>query len=85
MRYSAQIRAARALLGQRQDQLAKAAGIGLATLQRIEQSDGLIQANFSTVLAIQTALERQGIGFVDHDGVIGVQLSESPRRGKRIQ
>ncbi len=52
MRYSAQIRAARALLGLRQEELATAAGIGLATLQRIEQRDGLIQGNFSTVLKI---------------------------------
>lgn len=74
MRHSAQIRAARALLGLRQDELAKSAGIGLATLQRIEQSDGLIQGNFSTVLKIQTALERAGIEFTDHGGAIGVRL-----------
>src|SRR5438552_10643187 len=40
MRYSAQIRAARGLLGWSQNQLARRAGVGPATLQRIEQSDG---------------------------------------------
>ena len=76
MRYSAQIRAARALLGMRQDQLAKAAKIGLATLQRIEQTDGLVQANFSTVMKIQSALERAGIEFTDEDKFVGVRIDK---------
>ena len=76
MRFSGQIRAARALLGLRQDQLAKAAKIGLATLQRIEQTDGLVQANFSTVLKIQGALEKAGIEFTDDDGFVGVRIEQ---------
>jgi transcriptional regulator with XRE-family HTH domain len=78
MRYSAQIRAARALLGMRQDELAKAAGIGLATLQRIEQHDGLVRGNFSTVLKIQKALQQAGVAFSDDDesGGIGVRLKK---------
>lgn len=76
MRYSAQIRAARALLGMRQDELAKAAKIGLATLQRIEQRDGLVQGHFSTVLSIQNALERAGIRFSDEDGRVGVSVEK---------
>jgi len=76
MRYSGQIRAARALLGMRQDQLAKAAKIGLATLQRIEQTDGLVQANFSTVLKIQGALEKAGIEFTDEEEFVGVRVSK---------
>jgi transcriptional regulator with XRE-family HTH domain len=76
MRYSAQIRAARALLGLRQDELARKAGIGLATLQRIEQREGLIQGHFSTVLKIQTALEQAGIVFFDENdsGGMGVRF-----------
>ena len=85
MRYSAQIRAARALLGWRQDQLAKAAKIGLATLQRIEQRDGLIQGNFSTVLKIQNALERVGIEFSENDGAIGVRVLCQDNRAKRAR
>jgi transcriptional regulator with XRE-family HTH domain len=53
MRYSAQIRAARALLGWSQNQLARRAGVGPATLQRIEQSNGIVKGNFSTILKIQ--------------------------------
>ena len=65
MRYSAQIRAARGLLGWSQSKLARAAGVGLATLQRIEQSEGVVKGNFATVLKIQNALEQAGIHFTD--------------------
>ena len=65
MRYSAQIRAARALLGWSQNQLARRAGVGPATLQRIEQGDGIVKGNFSTVLKIQKALEQAGIHFTE--------------------
>jgi transcriptional regulator with XRE-family HTH domain len=80
MQYSSQVRAARALLGWSQSKLARAAGVGLATLQRIEQSEGVVKGNFSTVVKIQKALEHAGIKFVDDEaGVIGVHL----QRGKR--
>jgi transcriptional regulator with XRE-family HTH domain len=75
MRYSSQIRAARALLGWSQGKLARVAGIGLATLQRIEQNEGVLRGNFSTVLKIQNALEQAGIHFTDDgSGGIGVWL-----------
>ena len=75
MRYSSQIRAARALLGWSQSQLARRAGIGLATLQRIEQNEGIVKGNFSTILKIQKALEEAGIVFTDGDAAeIGVRL-----------
>ena len=74
MRYSAQIRAARALLGIRQEELAKSAKIGLATIQRIEQTPGVVQANFSTVMKIQTALERAGVRFLDEPETVGVTV-----------
>jgi transcriptional regulator with XRE-family HTH domain len=75
MRFSAQIRAARALLGWSQTDLAHVAGIGLATLQRIEQTEGVVKGNFSTILKIQKALEEAGIRFTDGEtGEIGVAL-----------
>jgi transcriptional regulator with XRE-family HTH domain len=80
MRYSAQIRAARALLGWSQGELAQTAGIGLATLQRIEQNDGIVKGNFSTAVKIQNALERAGIAFLDDEaGGIGVRLLKKKR------
>ena len=75
MRYSSQIRSARALLGWSQDKLARLAGIGLTTLQRVEQNEGLVKGNFSTILKIQKALEEAGISFMDNEaGEIGVHL-----------
>ncbi len=75
MRFAAQIRAARALLGWSQTKLARAAGVGLATLQRLEQSDGVVKGNFATVLKIQKALEGAGISFSDDSAAeIGVRL-----------
>ena len=66
----AQTRAAKA-----QEDLAKAAKVGLATIQRIEQTDGVIQANYSTVLKLQTTLEKAGIQFIDEDSFVGVKVA----------
>ena len=80
MRYSSQIRAARALLGWSQNKLARAAGVGLTTLQRIEQNEGVVKGNFSTILKIQNALEQASIQFTDDEaGEIGVRLQTSKR------
>jgi transcriptional regulator with XRE-family HTH domain len=80
VRYSAQIRAARALLGWSQGQLARRAAVGPATLQRIEQSNGIVKGNFSTIIKIQKALEQAGIRFTEDDtGEIGVQLKIKTR------
>ena len=80
MRYSAQIRAARALLGWSQTQLARRAGLGLATLQRIERDEGIEKGKFSTVIKIQKALEQAGIHFTEDDaGEIGVRLKVRTR------
>ena len=75
MRFSAQIRAARALLGWSQNHLANEAGVGMATLQRIEQAEGVVKGHFSTILKIQDALQEAGIRFIENDtGEIGVIL-----------
>jgi transcriptional regulator with XRE-family HTH domain len=84
MLYSAQIRAARALLGWTQAELAARAGVGLATLQRVEQSEGVARGIFSTVMKVQRTLEDAGIRFIDSDEVegIGVRLTKpEPDRG----
>ena len=78
---AAQIRAARALLGWRQEDLAKAAKVGLATIARIEQGEGMVQGNFSTITKIQRALEREGISFfAEPRGGFGVRLQKKPQR-----
>lgn len=69
-----QIKAARMMLSLKQADLAKKAGISLATLNNIErgvQTDPKI----STMKSIQQALEREGIEFTsDPLGSIGVSL-----------
>lgn len=49
----------------------------MATIARIEQSKGVVQGNFSTIMKIQQTLERQGISFTtDPDGGVGVRLAK---------
>jgi transcriptional regulator with XRE-family HTH domain len=74
---SAQIRAARALLGWKQDDLAKAAKVGVATIRRIEGQDGPMMGYISTLTRIESAFEDAGIRFLDKDteGGIGVRLA----------
>jgi transcriptional regulator with XRE-family HTH domain len=79
MRLSSQIRAARALLGWSQTTLARSSGIGLATLQRIEQSKGVLKGNFETVMKIQKTLENAGIQFMDDELGDGVRLVNKQR------
>jgi transcriptional regulator with XRE-family HTH domain len=76
MLHAAHLRAARALLSWHQDELAKKAKIGLATLQRLERGRGVLAAHVSTVVKLQTTLEKAGIRFFDQDdhGGIGVRL-----------
>ena len=67
-------------MGWSQSKLARAAGVGLATLQRIEQNEGVVKGNFSTILKIQKVLEQAGIQFTDDEaGEIGVRLQTAKR------
>ena len=77
MLQSAQIRAARALLAWKQDDLAKAAKVGIATIRRIEGQEGPMMGYVSTLMRIQSAFENAGIRFLDNDagGGIGVRLA----------
>jgi transcriptional regulator with XRE-family HTH domain len=78
----AQIRAARALLGWRQEDLSKAAGVGTATIQRIEKSEQPISGYVSTLVRIRAAFEQAGILFTDEDetGGFGVRMAKYKRR-----
>ena len=65
-----QIRAARALLGLSQWQLADLAVVGAATVKRIEASNE-IRGSAETFWKIQTALEEAGIEFIPADETKG--------------
>lgn len=63
-----QVRAARAMLKISAQQLADAAGIGVATVRRSEAENGTISANYSSSKAMQDALEAAGIVFISENG-----------------
>jgi len=63
-----QIRAARALLRLDQSELARRAGVSLATLRRVERTPGKAPAPTRAAISIQHALERAGAQFIA-DGV----------------
>ena len=76
---AAQLRAARALLGMDQRQLADAAGVSLPTIQRMEASDGQVRGNVDTLVKVVESLERAGLeliaeGAVSAGGGCGVRL-----------
>ena len=77
MLHPAQIRAARALLGWHQSELARRAKIGLATIQRLEQGpDGPVMAHVATVVRITECFAKAGVQFLEPNekGGIGVRF-----------
>lgn len=67
------LRAARALLGVSQAELAKKSKVALRTLSRMEESDGAVSARTETLNRLIAALEKAGVEFLD-DGQPGVRL-----------
>lgn len=61
---SAQLRAARALLGIDQRTLASMAGLSLPTIQRMEVSDGQVRGIIDTLVKVVDALEAAGIELI---------------------
>ena len=60
---SRQIKAARALLGWKGQDLADKSGVGVATLRRYEAQDGVPNANKFVLKAIKSCLEGVGVIF----------------------
>jgi transcriptional regulator with XRE-family HTH domain len=77
---SAQMRAARALLGMDQRQLARVAGLSLPTIQRMERSDGVVRGNIESLMKLVNALVAGGIELIG-DGA----LSSGGGRGVRLK
>ena len=71
MIFTEQIRAARALLGWTQEELAIKASIGVATLRRLEGAKGEIRGTADTIWKIQKALAQGGVEFIDGDDTRG--------------
>jgi transcriptional regulator with XRE-family HTH domain len=75
-----QVRAARALLGLDQRDLAELSGLSLPTIQRMEASDGVIRGNVDSLVKLVAALSSAGIEIIG-DGVAsgrGVRLAIRP-------
>ena len=77
---AAQLKAARALLGIDQRQLAEAAGLSLPTIQRMEASGGNVRGNVDSLVKVIAALEASGIELIGENAASG-----SGGRGVRLR
>jgi transcriptional regulator with XRE-family HTH domain len=66
-----QIRAARALTGLGQQELADRARVGVATIRRIEAAADEITGSARSMARIEHALEAAGVIFIDQDETAG--------------
>ncbi|GAA0314114.1 helix-turn-helix transcriptional regulator [Sphingomonas oligophenolica] len=79
---AAQMRAARALSGIDQRQLAELSGVSLPTIQRMEASDGNVRGVIDTLVKVVEAFDRAGVeligeGAASRDGGRGVRLKQA--------
>jgi transcriptional regulator with XRE-family HTH domain len=65
---SAQLRAARALVGWTAEDLARNAGVGISTVRRAETAERALGINAANETVIRIALERAGVIFVPENG-----------------
>jgi transcriptional regulator with XRE-family HTH domain len=77
---AAQLRAARALLGLDQRQLAKLSGLSVPTIQRMEASETMVRGNVDSLVKLIAAFEVAGIEMIDEGAV-----SNSQGRGIRLK
>ena len=80
---AAQLRAARALLGIDQRELAKLSGLSLPTIQRMEASDGVIRGNVDSLMKLVAALDSGGVELIGDNatstgGGRGVRFKRPP-------
>ena len=78
---AAQMRAARALSGIDQRQLAELSGVSLPTIQRMEASEGNVRGVIDTLVKVIEAFDRAGVeligeGAASRDGGRGVRLKQ---------
>ncbi len=80
---SGQLRAARALLGIDQREMAQRCGLSLPTIQRMEASDGVVRGNVDSLMKLADALAASGIELIGEGasstgGGRGVRLKSAP-------
>jgi transcriptional regulator with XRE-family HTH domain len=77
---AAQLRAARALAGIDQRELAERSGLSVPTIQRMEASDGVIRGNVDSLMKLIGALETAGIILISDNAT-----SDKGGRGVRLK
>lgn len=81
-----QIKAARALLGWSQQDLATVANVSIPTIKRLEASEGELGGRKETGLSLVSALEKAGIDFIEQNGGgPGVRLRVATSKSKPIK
>ena len=80
-----QMRAARALLGIDQKTLAERSGVSLATIQRMEASEGHVRGVVETLTKVVAALEDMGVELIGENaqslgGGRGVRMKAPPAK-----
>ena len=73
-----QMKAARALLGLDQRQLAELAELSLPTVQRMESADGVVKCNVDSMMRVIGALQAAGIELIGEG-------AESTRGGRGVR
>ena len=63
-----QVKAARALLGWSQSDLADNSGVSEPTIARLESADGDLGGREETAAKIKAAIEKGGVEFIDENG-----------------
>jgi hypothetical protein len=80
---SHQIRAARALLRWRAQDLARASAVGVATIRRAELAETETSMTAPNDMALRRALESAGVEFIDENGGgSGVRLRKRQQKKK---
>jgi len=76
-----QIKAARALVGWSQDDLAEKSGVSTPTIKRLEAADGDLGGRAETGAALISALEKAGVEFIaENGGGAGVRLKKRAKK-----
>ena len=87
---SAQMRAARAMLGLDQRQFADLCAVSLPTIQRMESSGGTVRGTIDTLVKVVEALDRAGIELIGDcvqstGSGRGVRLKEAAIRRNQVR
>lgn len=83
---ASQLRAARALIGISGEELAARTNLGLRTIRRAENEDGLEKLTPANAQLLISTLEELGVQFLDADqnGGVGVRFASKASRKRKV-